>query len=417
MPVEPAPAHAATPSRARRRHAHRAALDPRPHRGGADRSATARDRRGLRRRGRPRAGLPPSRAGTMRARRVTEDDVVVLCESSTQFPLLREAFLRRGLRTTETRSDDVARTPAAARRGRRPRRAAGSRRRRRARRDGARLVRRRRRRRRVRRTARERAWLEWGAALESRGVVALGRAMTDPVATRGLLRRRFGRARAHRRAAPLRRPGHDGAPRRGPDRAARGARRARGGCQDLRRRRRPVPPDRHGRARRSGSCPSTAPRASSSTSCSARSSSGRAPTTSVPSSGTTRRSAAVSSTPAAGRSWTDDGLAAATRDARASLAASASGSETRRLLYVALTRARHRTVVWWLRAYTLADARRDELTALLLDRDDAHTPVQRPRAEREGDGRATSSPATTPSSRCGRTSARWSTAGCSSSRR
>ena len=43
---------------------------------------------------------------------VTEDDVVVLCESSTQFPLLREAFLRRGLRTTEARSDDVARTAA-----------------------------------------------------------------------------------------------------------------------------------------------------------------------------------------------------------------------------------------------------------------------------------------------------------------
>ena len=50
------------------------------------------------------------------------------------------------------------------------------------------------------------------------------------------------------------------------------------------------------------------------------------------------------------RPWTDDALDAPTNAARAALASSRDGSETRRLLYVALTRARHRTVVWWLRA-------------------------------------------------------------------
>ena len=42
--------------------------------------------------------------------------------------------------------------------------------------------------------------------------------------------------------------------------------------------------------------------------------------------------------------------------------------------------------MWWLRAYTNADARRDELTGLLLDRDEAHAPVQRPRATRDEGG-------------------------------
>jgi exodeoxyribonuclease V beta subunit len=313
---------------------------------------------------------------------VTEDDVVVLCESSTQFPLLREAFLRRGLRTTETRSDDVARTAAsldvavALRALRDPG-------------DAGALA------------AMAHSWFgvntdddaavgrlrerltEWGTALDSRGVVALGRAMTDPRATRGLLRRRFGEraltdvlhlfdvlsAMVPNDAGPtalLEALGEL-------EEAALSS-----GDDDVRSRRidTDAPAIRlmsvHGAKGLEFDvvlCPFI------------------------------QRTRADDTGPViwhdraigrrlldagGGSDWTDESLAAPTRAARAALASSAAGSECRRLLYVALTRARHRTVVWWLRAYSTADARRDELTGLLLDRDDVHVPVQRPRAERDG---------------------------------
>jgi exodeoxyribonuclease V beta subunit len=313
---------------------------------------------------------------------VTEDDVVVLCESSTQFPLLREAFLRRGLRTTETRSDDVARTAAsldvavALRALRDPG-------------DAGALA------------AMAHSWYgvgtnddaavgrlrerlsEWGLALESRGVIALGRAMTDPRSTQGLLRRRFGEraltdvlhvfdvlaAMVPNDAGPtalLEALGEL-------EEAAQSS-----GDDDVRSRRidTDAPAIRlmsvHGAKGLEFDvvlCPFI------------------------------QRTRAEDTGPiiwhdqAAGRrlldagggsDWTDEALGAPTRAARAALATSAAGSESRRLLYVALTRARHRTVVWWLRAYSNADARRDELTGLLLDRDEVHAPLQRPRADREG---------------------------------
>jgi exodeoxyribonuclease V beta subunit len=88
--------------------------------------------------------------------------------------------------------------------------------------------------------------------------------------------------------------------------------------------------------------------------------------------------------------WSDERLSAPTREARAALAEAAAGGESRRLHYVALTRAMHRCVVWWLRAYDGADQRRDELAALLFDRDAAHRPIQRPRAMRDDTAAATS---------------------------
>ena len=316
------------------------------------------------------------------SRRVTEDDVVVLCESSTHFPLLREAFLRRGLRTTETRSDDVARTPAALdvavvlRALRDPG-------------DAGALA------------AVAHAWFGtgadddaalgrlrsrlagWGEALESRGVVALARAMTDPRTTTGLLRRRFGE-RALTDVLHLFDVLADMVPHAaGPtallealeelEVAAREA-----SDDDVRSRRidTDAPAIRlmsvHGAKGLEFDvvlCPFV------------------------------QRTRADDTGPiiwhdpavghrlldaSGGMDWTDESLRAPTHAARALLATSATGSECRRLLYVALTRARHRTVVWWLRAYALADARRDELTGLLLDRGDDHAPVQRPRAEREG---------------------------------
>jgi exodeoxyribonuclease V beta subunit len=320
--------------------------------------------------------------GDPSGRAITEDDVVVLCESSTQFPLLREAFLRRGLRTTETRSDDVARTAAsldvavALRALRDPGDAGalaavahswygvGTG-------DDAAIGR-----------LRERL-AEWGRALESRGVIALGRAMTDPRSTTGLLRRRFGEraltdvlhlfdvlaAMVPNDAGPtalLEAMGEL-------EEAAQNS-----GDDDVRSRRidTDAPAIRlmsvHGAKGLEFDvvlCPFI------------------------------QRTRAEDAGPiiwhdqavgrrlldaGGGSNWTDEALGAPTRTARAALATSAAGSESRRLLYVALTRARHRTVVWWLRAYSNADARRDELSGLLLDRDDGHSPVQRPRADREG---------------------------------
>jgi exodeoxyribonuclease V beta subunit len=85
-----------------------------------------------------------------------------------------------------------------------------------------------------------------------------------------------------------------------------------------------------------------------------------------------------------GPDWTDERLDAPSSAERASSAARSKAGENRRCLYVALTRPQHRLVVWWERRRSAAERQRDELTALLLDRDDAGRLVQRPLAERSG---------------------------------
>jgi exodeoxyribonuclease V beta subunit len=327
------------------------------------------------------------------ARALTEDDVVVLCESSTQFPLLREAFLRRGLRTTETRSDDVVRTAAAldvaiALRALRDPGDAGA------------------------VAAMSHAWFgtreedgvggararlaAWRVALDARGVVALGRAMTDARATPGLLCRRFGERALtdvqHLVDVLAATAGADAGPTALLEALEALVEATREASDDDVRSRRidtDAPAVRlmsvHGAKGLEYDvvlCPfvqRTTP-------------DDRGPTV--------WREAALGTRllDAGGREkWTDPSLAAATPEARLALAASAAGGERRRLLYVALTRARHRTVVWWLRAHGDAEMRRDELTGLLLDRDDDHEPVHRPRAARgdaagylvDGDGALT----------------------------
>ena len=318
-----------------------------------------------------------------RSRTVTEDDVVVLCESATHFPLLREAFLRRGLRTTETRSDDVVTTPAAldvavALRALRDPGDAGA------------------------LAAMAHAWfgaqaddeaaigiarahlVRWGEALQANGVVALGRAITDPAATRTLLQRRFGERAltdVHHLFDVL---ANEVSPGAGPTallealEAIESAPRE-GGGDDIRTRRidTDAPAIRmmsiHGAKGLEFDvvlCPfvqRTRPEDRGAA--------------------TIWHDDAVGARlcdAGGGEPWTDPALEAPTPEARVALAERAAGSESRRLLYVALTRARHRTVVWWVRAYGNADPQRDELTALLLDRDDAHAPIQRPRVARDG---------------------------------
>jgi exodeoxyribonuclease V beta subunit len=316
------------------------------------------------------------------ARRVTEDDVVVLCESSTQFPLLREAFLKRGLRTTETRSDDVARTTAsldvavALRALRDPG-------------DAGALA------------AMAHAWfgvgsgdqatvgrlrarlVEWGTALATRGVIALGRAMTDPLATPGLLQRRYGE-RALTDVLHLFDVLATMVP---PDAGPTSLLEALGELEEAAR----TTGDDDVRSRR---IDTDAPAIRLMSVHGAK-----GLEYDVVLCPFIQRTRADDVGPiiwhdavarrrlldaGGGSQWSEASLGAPTHADRAALATSAAGSECRRLLYVALTRARHRTVVWWLRAYTVADARRDELSGLLFDRDDRHVPVQRPRAMREG---------------------------------
>jgi exodeoxyribonuclease V beta subunit len=307
---------------------------------------------------------------------VTEDDVVVLCESSTTFPLLREAFLRRGLRTTETRSDDVVRTPAsldvaiALRALRDPT-------------DRGAVA------------AMSQSWFgtsdaegvgrarerlaTWAAALDAHGVIALGRAMTEPAATPGLLRRRFGERAVtdvHHLVDVL---AAAAGPRAGPtqlleslEELVEATREA--SDEDVRSRRidTDAPAVRlmsiHGAKGLEYDvvlCPFVQRTVDD----------GRGPRI--------WRDASLGHRlldAGGGEEWTDPSLEAVDDDARVARAGSASGGERRRLLYVALTRARHRTVVWWLRAWNDPERRRDELTGLLLDRDGEPRP--RPRAAR-----------------------------------
>jgi exodeoxyribonuclease V beta subunit len=311
--------------------------------------------------------------------RISENDVVVLCQASTYFPMLREAFLREGIRTTETKSDDVLTSPAVldAAIVLRAMSDPGS----------ATAV-----------AALAYSWMcaETGSttlarqrlavfemALSTRGVAALARAITDPAMTPGLLARRFGErlltdlhhvfdvlaAEARHGAGPgsllETLYGLEAASRAGTD-------------DDVRRRRieTDAPAVRmmtvHGaKGLEFGIvlCPFIQRTRDDSRDA------------------TIWREQGIEGRllDASGRQpWTDPRLSASSSETRIALAESAAGSESRRLQYVALTRARHRTVLWWLRASYKKDACRDELTGLLLDRDDAHRPVQRPRAERAG---------------------------------
>ncbi len=314
-------------------------------------------------------------------RSVTEDDVVVLCESGTQFSLLREAFLRRGIRTTVARSDDVLSSPAALdvavvlRALRDPG-------------DGGAVAA-------VAhawcggsgeedRIARARSRLgAWGQALEERGVAALARALTDPAATEGLLQDPRGErllTDVHHLFELLAASAPPGA----------GAAQLYEAMEELVA---GIPsssvPDEL-RARR---IETDAPAVRLMTVHGAKGleydvvlcpfiqrvrDDDRDPTV--------WRDAATSSRlvdAGGGEAWTDERLEAADPKERSRRASSAVGSENRRLVYVALTRARHRCVVWWLPAYGQADRRRDELTSLLLDRDESHRPILRPRAARK----------------------------------
>jgi exodeoxyribonuclease V beta subunit len=312
---------------------------------------------------------------------LSENDVVVLCQASTYFPMLREAFLREGIRTTETKSDDVLTSSAAL--------------------DVAIVL----------RAmsdpgsptavaALAHSWIcsesgsttlarqrlaSFEVALSTRGVVALARAITDPAMTPGLLERRFGErllTDVHHLFDVLGDEAPHGA---GPgslletlyglEAASR-----EGTDDDVRRRRieTDAPAVRmmtvHGaKGLEFGVvlCPFIQRTRDDSRDA------------------TIWREQGIEGRllDAAGRRpWTDPRLSASTPEARIALAESAQGSESRRLQYVALTRARHRTIVWWLRAFSKADARRDELTGLLLDRDEDHHPVQRPRADRAPGG-------------------------------
>jgi len=308
---------------------------------------------------------------------LTENDVVVLCQASTYFPMLREAFLREGIRTTETKSDDVLTSSASldvavvlramSDPGSSTAVAAlahswvcgesGS------------------------TTLARRRLASFEAALSTRGVVALARAVTDPSLTPGLLERPYGErllTDVHHLFDVL----ADAAPHgTGPGsllETLQGLEAAtREGTEDDVRRRRietDAPAVRmmtvHGaKGLEFGVvlCPfiqRTRDDASDATIWREEGIEGRL-------------------LDASGRQpWTDPRLRASTPEARIALAEGAAGSESRRLQYVALTRARHRAVVWWHRAYSKKDACRDELTALLLDRDEAGLPIQRPRAER-----------------------------------
>jgi exodeoxyribonuclease V beta subunit len=310
---------------------------------------------------------------------LTENDVVVLCQASTYFPMLREAFLREGIRTTETKSDDVLSSPAALDVAIVLRAMSDP--------GSATAV-----------AAFAHSWMcaETGStpfarkrlatfevALATRGVVALARAITEPASTTGLLERRFGErlltdvqhlfdvlaAEARHGSGPgsllEALYGLEAASRAGTD-------------DDVRRRRieTDAPAVRmmtvHGaKGLEFGVvlCPFIQRTRDDSKDA------------------TIWREEGVEGRllDASGRQpWTDPRLVASTPAARVALAEGAAGSESRRLQYVALTRARHRTVVWWLRAYYKSEARRDELSGLLLDRDEHHRPVQRPRAERTG---------------------------------
>jgi exodeoxyribonuclease V beta subunit len=316
-------------------------------------------------------------AGSLRA--LTERDVVVLCRARTLFPLLRAAFLRRGIRTTEAKTDDVLESVAAldvaiALRAMSEPSHAGAMR------------------------AVAHSWLAsadalddgvggarrrvaaWSEALDTRGIASFARLLTDPAASPGLLARAGGErlvtdihhvCEVLAAAAP---------PQAGAVQLLETLNELRettnAADDELRTRR--IDTDEpavrlmtiHGAKGLEFPvvlCPFVQnfrppPR---------RFTMWRDETTK-------RRYL-----DAGGRQpWVDPRLAAPSRDDRERSASSGEASENRRLLYVALTRAKHRTVVWW-EGRRRSEQSLDELTALLLDRDDDGRLIQRPRALRD----------------------------------
>jgi exodeoxyribonuclease V beta subunit len=330
--------------------------------------------------------LGTSLAGPSGALRVaTEGDVVVLCRARTQFPLLRAAFLRRGIRTTEAKTDDVLESVAALdvavalRAMGEPTNA------------GAVL-------------AVAHSWLatdevggdpvgtarrritEWSAVLEARGVASFARALTDPRRSPGLLATPGGErlvTDVHHVCEVL------------ADAAPHGA----GAVQLLETldelRAIDKAPDDELRTRRIDTdepavrlmtvhgakglefpivlCPflqnfRSEPR----------------PATMWRDASRQGRMLDASG----GSAWVDSNLAEPSREDRERCVASAEAGELRRLLYVALTRAKHRTVVWWEARTRRQGQHLDELTWLLLDRDDEGHVARRPRPERSDDDAA-----------------------------
>jgi exodeoxyribonuclease V beta subunit len=87
---------------------------------------------------------------------------------------------------------------------------------------------------------------------------------------------------------------------------------------------------------------------------------------------------------AGGAEWTDISLEAPTPESRKALAEEEAAGENRRLVYVALTRARHRCVAWWTPLTSRQNPHRDELTSLLFDRDVSGRSTQRSVGTRKG---------------------------------
>ena len=315
---------------------------------------------------------------------LSENDIAVLCARRFEFAVLKEAFLRRGIRTTEAKSDDVllsnaslhvgvvlramadpADSGAVAALGHSMFGAGGTDE------DATAL-------------ARERIGA-WGRALESRGVAALARAMTSPTCTTGLLARPSGErllTDVHHLFDLL----ADAVPPDAGPSVLLEALQAMGEAEW-------EASDEATRARR---IDTDAPAVRLMTVHGSKGLEfGVVLCPFIQQTGSDDRRAVIwRDEGLAGRlvdaggatTWTDQRLGAPNAADRVRLATYAAGGESRRLHYVALTRAKHRCVVWWLPAHGTTARRRDELTALLMDRNAAHQPVQRPRVERSAEG-------------------------------
>lgn len=311
-----------------------------------------------------------------------EDDIVVLCDARHSFGPIKEAFLRRGIRTTEARSDDVVASPAAQQVAVALRAMADP--------DDPGLV-----------AALAHSWLgdrggadavrvarariaAWDRVLASSGVVALGRQVTSYEVTQGLC----ATAAGERHLTDLQHlfdllaaSAPDGA---GPssllealDRLR--ARSPEAGDDDLRTRR----IDTDAPAVRLMTVHSAKGLEFGVVLCPFVQRTGGSRGKPVIWRDASREGRLVDACPT--EPWADARLAAPLPDDRERIATAEAGGEARRLLYVALTRARHRTVVWWLAGSSAPARARDELTGLLLDRDDDHRLIQRPRAVRDSD--------------------------------
>ncbi len=309
-------------------------------------------------------------------RAVTESDLVVLCGSRREFGRLREAFGQVGIRTTEARSDDVLVSPAAL-----DVRVAL-----RAMRDpfDARMT-----------SAVAHCWLgeatserlgaagtralvaEWCEALAQRGPVALARLLVDPAHTPGLLALPGGERLVTDVVHLLEVVASAAPPDAGPSQLLETLEQLAAvsreyGEEDVRTRR--IDTDEpavklmtvHGAKGLEFPivlCPSLQVAFSDG----------------GPPLWRDERAQVRVLDAAHTHAWTDDELAASTPEARKEAAARATAGDRRRALYVALTRAKHLTVLWW--EHNKNYSRTEELTSLLLDREDGRL-VQRARPER-----------------------------------